>query len=78
MSTPNKYAPATNGQPPRCPYCSAELSEVNTYQWVKQLAIGIGMTLAIYCPDVSCRKLLGTQIMIVPHAEEQGSIVKPS
>lgn len=76
MSTANKYAPQTNVQAPKCPYCSIELPEVGTYQWVKQIAGGLGVMLCIYCPNAECRKILGTQIMIVPHAEEH-SIVGP-
>jgi hypothetical protein len=76
MSTPNKYAPAANVQPPRCPYCDTELPEVSTYQWVKQLTNGLGITLCVYCPNAECRRIIGTQIMIVPHAEER-SIVGP-
>lgn len=79
MSTPNKYTPTANVQPPRCPHCSADLPEVSTYQWTKQIAQGEGVviTLAIYCPNSECRKLMGTQMLIVQHAEEQGVIRPP-
>jgi hypothetical protein len=77
MSAPNKYAPETNLQPPRCPYCSADLLEVSTYQWTKQVAVGLGVMLCMFCPNVECRKIIGTQILLVPHAEEQHSIVGP-
>ena len=76
--TPNKYSPQTNVQPPRCPYSSTDLLEVNAYQWTKAIAIGMGVTLCIYCPNVDCRKMLGTQILIVPHAEEASMIARPS
>jgi hypothetical protein len=77
MSTANKYAPAVNLQPPGCPYCSTPLPEVSTFQWVKQIGGGLGVMLCIYCPNADCRKIMGTQIMIVPHAEEQHSIAGP-
>lgn len=76
MSTANKYSPQTNVLPPRCPHCDAELLEVATYQWVKQLAGGLGVMLCMYCPNAECRRILGTQIMIVPQAEER-AIVGP-
>ena len=76
MSTPNKYAAETNVQAPRCPYCSTILMEVGTYQWTKQIAVGIGVMLCMFCPNAECRKIIGTQILIVPHAEER-SIVGP-
>ena len=78
MSTPNKYSPETNVLPPRCPHCAAELPEVSAYQWAKQIAIGMGVTLCIYCPNLECRKILGTTILIVPHAQEASGIVRPS
>lgn len=77
MSTPNKYAPEVSLKPPCCPYCSTELPEVSTYQWTKQIGAGLAITLAIYCPNVTCRKLMGTQMMIVAHAEES-MIARPS
>jgi hypothetical protein len=42
-----------------------------------QVAIGLSMMLCMYCPNTECRKIIGTQILIIPHAEEQGSIVGP-
>jgi hypothetical protein len=77
MATPNKYAPAANVQPPRCPYCSTPLSEVSCYSWTMQVAIGLSMMLCMYCVNPDCRKIIGTQILIIPHAEEQGAIVGP-
>ena len=77
MNTPNKYAPETNVLPPRCPHCSTDLPEVRTYQWIKQLGQGLAIMLCIYCPNAECRKVISTQILIVPHAEER-SIVAPS
>lgn len=76
MSTSNKYAPETNVQPPHCPYCSQVLVAMCTYQWAMQVSVGLGIMLAMYCPNPECRKVIGTQIMIVPHAEER-SIVGP-
>lgn len=78
MSTATKYAPETNAQPPRCPYCSQPLPEVSCYSWSMQVAIGISMMLCMYCPNTDCRKIIGTQIMIIPHAEEQSGLVRPS
>lgn len=77
MATPNKYSPETNVQPPRCPYCSTPMPEISTYQWTKAVAMGIGVILAAYCPNAECSKLIGTQILLVPHADE-GTIVRPS
>ena len=77
MATPNKYAPETNLQPPHCPYCSYVLEGICTYQWTTQVSIGLGVMLAMYCPNPECRKIIGTQILVVPHAEERGSIVGP-
>lgn len=76
MATPNKYSAKTNVQPPRCPYCAQDLVAVCTYQWTTQVAIGMGVMLAMYCPNEACRKIIGTQILIVPHAEER-SIIGP-
>lgn len=78
MSTPNKYAPHANVQPPRCPYCSHELHEVSAYNWTLQVAMGLGVMLAMYCPNATCRKIIGTQIMLVPHAQEESAIERPS
>jgi hypothetical protein len=78
MATPNKYAPETNVQPPRCPYYSTDLIGVCTYQWTTQVAIGLGVMLAMYCPNAECRKIIGTQILVVPHAQEERSILAPS
>ena len=77
MSTPNKYQPETNVQPPRCPHCKGDLVELGTYQWTTQIAIGLSIILAVCCPHADCRALLQSQIMIIPHAQEQGSIVAP-
>jgi hypothetical protein len=71
MSTPNKYSPATNVQPPRCPYCATDLNEVCTFQWTKQVQMGLGLMLCMYCPNMECHKIIGTQILLVPHAEER-------
>ena len=76
MATPNKYAPDANVQPPHCPYCNHVLAEISAYNWTLQVAMGLGVMLAIYCPNAECRKIIGTQILIVPHAEER-SIVGP-
>lgn len=76
MSTTNKYSAETNVQPPRCPHCSTDLIGMCTYQWTTQVAIGMGIMLAMYCPNTDCRKILGTQILIVPHVEDP-SIVRP-
>ena len=76
MSIPNKYAPETNVQAPHCPYCSTKLTGVCTYQWTTQVSVGLGILLAMYCPNAECLKIIGTQIMIVPHAEER-TIVGP-
>ena len=78
MSTANKYAPAVNVQPPRCPYCQTPLPEVNTYQWTKQTAAGLVITLCIYCPNTECSRMMGTQMLIIPHAEEGSMIARPS
>lgn len=77
MSTANKYAPETNVQPPHCPHCSKMLEGIATYQWTMQVSVGLGVMLAMYCPNSECRKIIGTQILIVPHAEEQGMIHPP-
>lgn len=79
MSTPNKYQPDSNTPipVPCCPHCGQDLPEVSTYQWTKQIAQGVVITLAIYCPNAECRKLMGTQMLIVQHAEEQGMIHPP-
>jgi hypothetical protein len=77
VSTANKYAPATNLQVPHCPYCSTKLDGVCTYQWTTQVSVGLGLLLAMYCPNAQCLKIIGTQIMIVPHAMEESSIVGP-
>jgi predicted cobalt transporter CbtA len=77
MSVPNKYAPETNVLPPRCPHCAADLETVRTYQWTTQVAIGMGVLLCMYCPNAECRKILGTQILVVPHAQESSHIVGP-
>src|ERR1700752_3607199 len=74
MSTPNKYAPETNVMPPRCPHCGTDMPELATYQWNRQLASGLAIILSAYCPDSECRKLLHTQILIVPNAHEAGRI----
>lgn len=78
MTTPSKYSPQTNVQPPRCPHCSADLPEVNTYQWTKQLATGMALMLSVYCRNAECRKMLATQIFIVAGAVEEPSIVRPN
>lgn len=77
MSTPNKYAPAANVQPPRCPYCSHDLAEVSCYSWSMQVAIGLSMMLCMFCPNQECRKIIGTQILIIPHAQEESAIARP-
>jgi hypothetical protein len=77
MSTPNKYSPATNVPPPRCPYCSTDLPMVGTYQWTTQISVGLGVLLCIFCPNAECRKIIGTQILVIPHAAEEHSIVGP-
>jgi hypothetical protein len=77
MSTPNKYSPETNVQPPHCPHCSKPLEAMCSYQWAMQISVGLGLMLAMYCPNPECRKILGTQIMIVPHAQES-AIVHPN
>jgi hypothetical protein len=77
MSTPNKYSPEVNVQLPRCPHCSAALEAMCSYQWEMQISIGISFMLCMYCPNPECRKILGTQILVVPHAREQSPIVGP-
>lgn len=77
MSTPNKYQPTTNVPPPRCPYCAQDLLEVGAYQWSKQVSVGIAITLCIYCPNLECRKVLGTNTLVVPHAVEDPSRIVP-
>jgi len=79
MTIPNKYSSQTNVLPPRCPHCKADLAEVNTYQWTKQIAGGQGlsMMMAIFCVNPECRALLHTQIFIVANAQEQSPIVGP-
>ena len=76
MTTPNKYNPETNVQPPRCPYCSESLAELARYEWTAQIASGLVVILAVYCPNAECCKLLNSQIHIVA-AQEQGRIVGP-
>lgn len=79
MTTPSKYAPQTNVQPPRCPHCATDLPEVSTYEWTKQISGGQGLAMmfAIYCPNAECRKLLHTQIFIVAAAQEPSMIRPP-
>jgi hypothetical protein len=77
MSTANKYDPETNVQPPHCPHCSQMLVGICTYQWEMQVSVGLGIMLAMYCPNPECRKIIGTQILVVPHAQEHSSIVGP-
>lgn len=76
MSTANRYSPQTNVLPPRCPHCAGDLTQIGNYQWERQLANGVAIMLALYCPNAECRKLLQSQIMIVPAAQETG-IVRP-
>lgn len=76
VTTPNKYSPQTNVLPPRCPYCSQDLTEIARYEWTAQIAMGMVIILAVHCPNAECRKLLQSQIMIVPHAQES-AIVPP-
>jgi hypothetical protein len=78
MSTPNKYSPENNVQPPRCPHCSGELLEVSTYQWTKQISTGLALILSVYCPVAECRKLLSSQVFIVAGAAEETRIARPS
>ena len=77
MTTTSKYSPETNMQPPNCPHCGKSLEAMCTYQWATQVSVGLGLLLAMYCPNPECRKIIGTQIVIVPHAEERSSIVGP-
>jgi hypothetical protein len=77
VSIPNKYAPAVNVQPPRCPHCSTELPEISTFQWTRQISTGLCLILSAYCLNAECRKLLATQLFIVAGAVEESSIVRP-
>jgi hypothetical protein len=76
MSHQSRYNPESNIQPPKCPYCSTPLPQVDCYQWTRQAASGLMMIFAINCPNAECKKLLGTQIALIPHAEEH-AIVGP-
>jgi hypothetical protein len=74
------YANSTNNAPlpPRCPYCATDMPEISCYNWNMQVAMGLGVILAIYCPNGDCRKLIGTQILLVPHQSEESALVRPS
>ncbi len=76
MSLPNKYEPETNVMPPRCQHCGEDLLAISTYSWQQPLATGMAVILALYCSSIECRKLLHTQIVIVPNAQER-NIVAP-
>ena len=76
MTTPSKYSPDVNAQVPRCPHCAHDLDAMCSFQWEMQISIGISFMLCMYCPNAECRKILGTQILVVPHAQER-SIVGP-
>ena len=75
MTTPSKYSPNSNVLPPRCPHCAADLTVISKFQWSAQIAIGMTIIFAVYCPNAECRKVLGTQIMLVPAAEEKESLL---
>lgn len=78
MSTPNKYQPPINVPPPHCPHCGTAIDEIRTFQWTKQLGIGVALIFCTYCPSAECLKLIGQQILVVPNAQEQSAIARPS
>lgn len=77
MSTANKYSPEVNVQTPNCPHCSQPLEAMCSFQWSMQLAIGVAIMLCMYCPNPECKKVIGTQILVVPGAQEPSRIASP-
>lgn len=76
MSTPNKYAPASNTPPPlpTCPHCKAELPTLALFSW--QMPSWVIMS--VYCPNQECRAVLYTQVLPLDMQPEASRIEMPS
>lgn len=85
MSTPNKYDPPTNTPQevespmplPRCPHCSHDIEMPALYNWTAQHGQLTQIILTVYCTNLECRKILGTQIMMAAEQPAEPRIQRP-
>lgn len=81
MKDPSNDKPGKDpeGNPlPCCQHCGHVLDAVGTYQWATELPpVGVGYMIAMFCQNPPCRKVLGTQILVVPKTAQPSAIAKP-
>lgn len=49
---------------PRCPHCGTELEMPALYNWSFNSGPLTQLVLSVYCSNLECRKILGTQVVM--------------
>ena len=74
MNEPEVQPPAPL---PRCPYCSTDLEMPALFNWSFSSGPLTQLVLCVYCSNLECRKILGTQVVMAANAGEEPRISRP-
>lgn len=62
---------------PRCPHCGTELENPALYNWQFNSPPLTQIILAVYCSNLECRKIIGSQIMMASAQPEEPRVMRP-
>ena len=62
---------------PCCPHCGQDLEAPALYNWTVNHGPLTQIILSVYCPNIDCRKVIGTQVLMAAEQPAEPRIQRP-